>query len=357
MKLFTVILCGGRGERFWPRSRRRRPKQFISLFGSSSLTRRTSDRMLGLCPLSRQLFVAPAEFRSLVKREVHPRAGNLVLEPVGRNTAPAIGLAAAHLARRDPTAVMVVLPADHLITGQRAYEASVRQAVRQAEQGRLVTFGIPPTRPDTGYGYIQLGERLAGRGRLTAHRVRAFREKPDARTARRYLASGDYLWNSGMFVWRVDAILEAFRTHLPGFHEHLAAYGRTVGTAREAAAARALYRQAPAASIDYAVMEKADNIAVVRASFGWDDVGSWLAVGRHDRADARGNVPGKNSVLLDSDDCIVDCDRGVVALLGVRGLVVVRAGEAVLVAHRDRLDRVRDLLRELERHPVGRKQL
>lgn len=357
MNLYAVVLCGGRGERFWPRSRRRLPKQFISLFGSISLTRQTSDRMRRLCPLARQFFVAPAEFRALVVREVRPRPRNLIIEPVGRNTAPAIGLAAVHLARRDPTAVMAVLPADHLVTGQRAYEASLRLAAGQAAAGRLVTFGVPPTRPDTGYGYIQLGDRLAGRGRLTAHRVVAFREKPDAAAAREYLASGGYLWNSGMFVWRVDVILQAFRQFMPDFHERLTVYGETIGTAGEAAAARSLYRHAPALSIDYAVMERADNIAVVRATFGWDDVGSWLALGRHARADADDNVLRGIAVAHDSAGCIVDSDRGLVAVLGVRDLVVVRSGEAVLVAHRNRLGGIRDLLRVIERHPVGRSML
>lgn len=357
MKLYAVILCGGRGERFWPRSRRSRPKQFLNLFGRFSLTRQTSERMRGLCPRSRHVFVAPPEFRSLVEEQVRPRPENLLLEPAGRNTAPAIALAALHLFLRDPDAVMAVLPADHLVTDQRAYEASFRLALRQAEQGQLVTFGIPPTRPDTGYGYIKLGQRVAGRGRLTAHRVEAFREKPDRPTAERYAASDRYLWNSGMFVWRADAILDAFRRFLPDFHRRLLAYGRRVGTDREAAAARALYRQAPAISIDYAVMEKADNIRVVRAGFGWDDVGSWLALARHRRPDARGNLLQGPVAALDAQDCIADCDTGLVALLGVKELVVVRSGDAVLVAHRDALGGIRELLRGLERRPGERRHL
>ncbi len=347
MSLHAVIMCGGRGERFWPRSRRSRPKQFITLFGDRSLTRQTSDRVASLCPLERQYFVAPAEFGPVLRRQLRLRSRNLMFEPMGRNTAPAIGFAAARLAAGDPDAVMLVLPADHVIEPRRAFEQSVRLAVRMAQDGLLVTFGIPPTRPDTGYGYVQVGERLGGRGKLTAHRVRAFREKPDIRTARRYVTQGSYLWNSGMFVWRADAILDAFRVHMPSFSRELDRFRATVGTRREKSALEALYRRAPATSIDYGVMEKADNVAAVRATFRWDDVGSWLALERHNPKDGAGNVLRGLCFAPGSERCIVDTDTGIVAALGVKDLVIVRDGDAVLVAHRDRLGDIKPLLRKL----------
>ncbi len=347
MKLYSVILCGGRGERFWPRSRWRQPKQFITLFGRRSLLQATSDRVRSLCPLSRQLLVAGREFAPVLRRQLPVPRENLVFEPYGRNTAPAIGLAAARLLLRDRDATMAVLPADHLVEDRAAFVSCLRFAAKLAGQGRLVTFGIPPERPDTGYGYVQVGAPVARHGRVAGYEVRGFREKPDLATARRYLRSGDYCWNSGMFVWRADAILEAFRRHMPAFHESLARYSRAVGGRRERSELERLYREADSVSIDYAVMEKADNIAVVRATFDWDDVGSWLALDRHLPSDKQGNIIGERCVATDSGNCIVQADAGVVAVLGCSDLVVVRSGDAVLVARKDGLGGIKKLLAEV----------
>ncbi|MEO0078385.1 MAG: sugar phosphate nucleotidyltransferase [candidate division WOR-3 bacterium] len=344
ISVYAVILCGGRGERFWPASRRKMPKQFIRLFGPKSLTQQTSERISGLCPLSRQLFVTPSEFVPLLTTEMKLPKANLLVEPSGRNTAPAVALAAAHLSRNDPDAVMVVLPADHLITQRREFIAAVRLAVEVASHGFLVTFGIRPTRPDTGYGYIHCGRRLFGSGRTTAHKVNAFREKPDVATALRYTREKVYLWNSGMFVWRAEQILEALQQCLPDFHAELVRYRRTIGTPREVTARLRLYRKAPPTSIDYAVMEKAKNVAVVRAGFEWDDVGSWLALTRHLPKDERGNVRRGTSVVKDTTGCVIDSDSGLIACLGVHDLVVVRSGMAVLVAHKDSLVDIKTLL-------------
>lgn len=356
MKLYAVILCGGRGERFWPKSRRSRPKQFIRLFGNRSLTEQTSARISRLCPPERQLFVAPAEFAG-VMRQMGFCGRNVVLEPAGRNTAPAIGLAASYLRRRDPDAVMVVLPADHLIEDRDAFLSSVRLAARSAEQGRLVTFGVRPDRPDTGYGYVQVGRRIAGHGRLTVHEVLGFREKPDAATAEKYVKSGDFLWNSGMFVWRVEAILAAFRQFLPGFHAALERFAEFIGRPGEKRMLAALYRDAPAMSIDYAVMEKADNVAVVRAGFDWDDVGSWLALDRHFSRDRDGNVLRGRCVGVEASGCTVEADRGVVALLGVRDIVVVRDGDVLLVAAKQSIGRTKEVLARIAAIPDGERYL
>uniref|UniRef100_A0A7C4GEE4 mannose-1-phosphate guanylyltransferase n=1 Tax=candidate division WOR-3 bacterium TaxID=2052148 RepID=A0A7C4GEE4_UNCW3 len=353
MATHAVILCGGRGERFWPASRRKMPKQFIRLFGTKSLTRQTSERISGICPRSRQLFITPNELASLVAADLRLPRRNLLLEPCGRNTAPAIALAAIHLSKRDPDGVMVVLPADHLITRRREFHLAVRLAIELARRGLLATFGIPPSRPDTGYGYIRYGRRLAGSGRLTAHEVAGFQEKPDNATARRYLREKTYLWNSGMFVWRVDAIMTAFRLFLPEFHSELVHYGSTIGTSREPAALQRLYRKAPSISIDYAVMERAENIAVVKANFDWDDVGSWLALTRHLPADRDGNVRRGTTAVKDTSSCVIDSGSGLVACLGVRDLVIVRSGEAVLVAHKDALGGIKDLLAQISRQRGG----
>jgi mannose-1-phosphate guanylyltransferase len=344
VSLYAVILCGGRGERFWPKSRRRLPKQFIKMVGDRSLTQETSARIGPLCPLKRQLFVAPREFGPLLRRQLRLRDDNLALEPCGRNTAPAIGLAAAYLSRRDPDATMVVLPADHLIERRAAFIQAVRLAEKLAGRGLLVTFGITPDRPDTGYGYIQSGDRICRTGRMSAHRVLGFREKPDAATARKHLAAGNYVWNSGMFVWRASAILDAFGRYLPDFRVALDDFSAAIGTRRERHALDDLYRRAPSISIDYAVMERAENIAAVIGRFDWDDVGSWLALERHIKPDRGGNITRGQCIAKDASGCIVDTDTGAVALLGVADLVVVRSGDAVLVADRQALGGIRELL-------------
>ncbi len=356
MSLHAVILCGGRGERFWPKSRRALPKQFIALFGRNSLTQETSARVLPLCPPKRQLFVAPAEFESVLRGQLG-QAARLAFEPMGRNTAPAIGLAAEYLRHEDPDATMLVLPADHLIEDQPAFLEAVQMGARLAQDGMLVTFGIRPERPDTGYGYIQLDRRIAGKGRLTAHRVRGFREKPSPARARAYLAAGNYVWNSGMFIWRVDTILAAFREFMPEFYAGLEAFRRTIGTRRERTALARLYRGAESISIDYAVMEKADNVACVRGTFDWDDVGSWLALGRHTRPDHSGNVAIGGFVARGSSNCLVDSDSGIVAALGVKDLVIVRAGDSVLVADRRRLADIKQLLSDVAASPRGKRFL
>ncbi|HTW91592.1 MAG TPA: mannose-1-phosphate guanylyltransferase [bacterium] len=356
MNLHAVILCGGRGERFWPKSRRGLPKQFITLFGRQSLTQETSARVLPLCPYGSQLFVAPAEFEPVLRRQLGHDA-NLVFEPMGRNTAPAIGLAAEYLAVKAPDATMLVLPADHLIEDRNAFLKAVRAGAKLAQRGLLVTFGVRPERPDTGYGYIQLGNRIAGEGQLTAHQVQAFKEKPSPARARAYLAAGEYVWNSGMFIWRVDAILSAFRTFMPDFHDELEEFGKSIGTRREKAALARLYRHSPSISIDYAVMEKADNVACVRGSFDWDDVGSWLALARHAKPDDSGNVANGRLVAKDSSRCIVDSDFGIVAALGVKDLVIVRAGDAVLVADKKRLGQIKQLIADIAALQDGRRFL
>jgi mannose-1-phosphate guanylyltransferase len=356
MNLYAVILCGGRGERFWPKSRRSLPKQFIALFGRQSLTQETSARVLPLCPLKRQLFVAPAEFEPVLREQIGASA-HLVFEPVGRNTAPAIGLAAEYLKHEDPDATMLVLPADHLIEDRPEFLKVVEMGRQLAQKGLLVTFGIRPERPDTGYGYIQLGSRIAGKGRLTAHRVDAFKEKPSPVRARAYVAAGNYVWNSGMFIWRVDTILAAFRRYMPEFHAELEEFSKTIGTRREKPALARMYRGASPISIDYAVMEKADNVACVRGTFDWDDVGSWLALARHAKPDPAGNVAHGLLVARDSTNCVVDSDAGIVAALGVKNLVIVRAGDAVLVADRKHVGRMKQLLAEIAGHAVGTRHL
>ncbi len=355
--VYAVILCGGRGERFWPRSRQHLPKQFVRLFTRHSLTKATSDRIKRLCPLKRQLFVAPERFRGLLKSEIPVAEENLILEPVGKNTAPAIGLSAVTIRQRSPEGIMVVLPADHLISPTGAFLKTVRLGVKLAREGWLVTFGIKPTRPDTNYGYIRLGEELIHQDELTAYRVKEFKEKPSLRTARRYLDSRQYLWNSGMFVWRVDVILKEFACFMPDFYKDLILYSQIKGARWRRLEIERIYQKVEAISIDYAIMEKAADVAVVEGVFEWDDVGSWLALARRLPVDRNGNVCQGIWFGRDTSNSIIYSDDGVVATLGISNLIIVRSGDAVLVADKGAIGELRQLLRDMEVDPQGRRFL
>jgi mannose-1-phosphate guanylyltransferase len=328
--VYAVILAGGGGTRLWPASRRRRPKQFLGLApGGRSLLAATVDRVRPLVPIERVLVVTAASQVAQVHATLPelPRA-NVVVEPVPRSTAPAIALAARTLADRGAGgAVMAALASDHVVSDEAAFAEVFAQAASAAER-HLVTIGIRPTRPETGYGYLELGERTEG----PARQVRRFIEKPDLERARQYVASGAYLWNSSMFFFGVDRLLDEVRRHLPAVAEALA--GR--------------YEDAPAISIDYGIMEKADDIWAVTGDFGWSDVGSWADLADVRRADASDSVRiGGPLVAVDARRNVVVGEK-LVALIGVEGLVVVATDDAVLVMPRDRGQDVRAVVTRLE---------
>lgn len=333
--LHALILGGGGGTRLWPLSRRARPKQFISFAGGETLIHACMARVEPLCGAERTWVVAGAEQAGAVREALpHLPAENLVLEPFGRNTAPAIGLGAQRILRRDADAVLAVLPADHFVSDAEGFRAAVARAARAAAEGRLVTCGIRPTHADTGFGYIEIvGEVEPG-----LFRAARFREKPDAGAAARFVAGGA-LWNSGMFFFRADRILDEIRRCLPD----LAALLDRVGDRPEAGA----WSGAPAISIDYGVMEKVDEFYAVPGDFGWSDVGSFAALPAG--ADA-GEI-----VAIDATGNVVHAEGRLVALLGVRDLCVIVAGDAVLVCPKDRAQDVRAVVAELEKR--GRKDL
>jgi mannose-1-phosphate guanylyltransferase len=344
MKTYAVILAGGRGERFWPMSRCNFPKQFLNLFGPESLVQMTSRRVAGVCPLPDQRFVIDPVLGKVLAKQLTLEKRSFVYEPFGRNTAPAIALAAAYVEREDADSVMAVLPADHLIEDVAGFQSSLRFAARVAEMGFLVTFGIKPERPDTGYGYIEVGDKLVSLERQKAFRVRRFREKPDAKTARRFMRQGNFWWNSGMFVWQTRAFLDAVEKCMPEFYRDLMRFQRAIGTRRETAELERMYRRAKSESVDYAIMEKSPNVAVIPAGFDWDDVGSWLALERHFPKDSQGDVAVGESIRFDSRDCMTMSEGGLVALVGCKDLIVVRTPDAVLVCHKDKAGEIKKLL-------------
>lgn len=353
---FVVIMAGGHGTRFWPRSRRRVPKQLLAIAGRRTMLEQTVARAAGLCRPERILVVTGAEQAGAVRRLL-PRVprGNVIAEPVGRNTAPCIGLAAEIVAAREPDAVLVVLAADHVIRNTRAFRAVIRRAIGLARRDdRLVTLGIRPTRAETGYGYVQVGAPLDEAPGPPAFRVAAFHEKPDRARADEYVASGGYLWNSGMFVFRAAAVRRAIARHLPEVAAALAPVGAARTARQRELAIRRAYRRLTGVSIDTGVMERADNVAVVEAGFEWSDVGSWAAMPALWGEDENGNATCGTVVAVDSGANVVFSPKRVVALLGARDLIVVDSDDALLVCRRDRAQDMQRVLDALARRRLQR---
>lgn len=346
--IIPVVLSGGSGTRLWPLSRRSRPKQFLPLVGDRSLFAETLARV-GADGWAAPLIVCSDEHRFLVAeccRETGTTPREIVLEPAPRNTAPAIATAALLVIERDPDAVLLVLPSDHAIADARAFRDTVNNALPAAEAGDLVTFGVAPTSPETGYGYIRTGEALAGvEG---GYRVDRFVEKPDAVTAEAYLADGDYLWNSGMFLFRAKAFLEELPRHHPDIlgccRQALEGAERDLDFLRLDADA---FGANEAISVDYAVMEKTDRAAVFRLECDWNDVGSWAALAGLAEADDRGNIVTGDGIVLDCENTYVRSEKPLVVAFGVRDLVIVATDDAVLVLPKERTQEVGRVIDEL----------
>jgi mannose-1-phosphate guanylyltransferase len=355
VKVYPVVMAGGSGTRFWPLSRKDRPKQFLALAGDTPLLFATVAR---LPPLARAkdtyVVCGPAHVAAAKRMLKDLPAANFIVEPCARNTAPCVGLAALHVAERDPKGIVAMLPADHHISRPKAFRAAVASAAELAATGVIATIGIHPSRPETGYGYLKLGPRLAVRGKAKragpAHKVERFVEKPDVVTAARYLADGGYLWNSGIFVFRADVILEEIRRAMPVLGEQLDVIQGALGTPRYARTLRRVFPDCPSISIDYGVMEKSKRIAVVPADFGWSDVGSFAALSDVRATDHLGNVAEGDALVIDGrNNVVVGAGKRPVAVVGVEDVIVVDAGDAVLVCRRDRAQDVRKAVEELAR--------
>lgn len=353
----AVIMAGGRGERFWPLSRIKRPKQFLNLTGTFTMLQDTVHRLESLV-LPEHLYVVTGEaYAAEIARQLPQiSASNLVLEPQGRDTAACIGLSTLYVERSLPEVdpVMLILPADHAIADRKKFHSSLLAAVEiAASQNVLVCIGINPSRPETGYGYIKRGQALAQiNGK--AWKVDRFTEKPDRDRARAFLEDGNYLWNSGMFVWRLSVIRQALALHQPQLAKGLS---RLEPLLKAGKAWDKVFLKLPRISIDYGVMEKADNTVVIGGDFGWDDVGTWSALERVYKKDDRGNVlagglmeqEGKAAVLIDSTGCIVYGGKRMVAALGVKDLIIVDSDDALLVCAKSEEQRLKDLLEQLRR--------
>jgi mannose-1-phosphate guanylyltransferase len=355
---FAVIMAGGVGTRFWPRSRERSPKQFLEILGGGTMIENTLARLKPLVD-ERNAFIVTNRVQAEMVLRLAPlmNAENVLAEPLGRNTAACIGLSALWIDRVDPQGLMVVSPADHIVQNNEEFLRILRLALRVAgEKDALVTIGIKPTHPETGYGYIQTAEEEIDRNEYRSegvYRVKTFAEKPNLETAERFLKSGDFLWNSGIFVWKASVILREIELHLPDLYEQLVNIRKSIGTPGYEQALEHAYRIIRSISIDYGIMEKAGNVYVVKGDFGWSDVGSWDEVVRLSPKDAQGNSVRGQSILLDSKNNYVDAGRQFVATIGVEDLIVISTDDALLVCKKGRSQDVKEIVDFIRRKQMN----
>ena len=346
---YAVILAGGRGERFWPLSTSSRPKQFVSLFGDRPLLGMAVDRLEGLIPPERILIITSADLVEATREAASELPHeNIVGEPFGRDTAPAVALAGALVKQRDPNGVFCILTADHIMEELQVYRQTLKDCMELASaEDVLITIGINPDSPSTGFGYIEAGEEVSKDRPTSIYKATRFVEKPDEATATEYLASGKFYWNAGMFIWSVDSLEKAFARHCTPLEVLMNELATAAGTDGFLDQLEKSYTACDRISVDYALMEHADNILVAKGTFVWDDVGAWPAVANHFPSDENGNV-GVGAV--ESDDCnnniIVSEDR-LTALIGVEDLIVVQADGATLICHKDRAQEIKQMVQRL----------
>lgn len=353
MKTYGVIMAGGGGTRFWPLSRHKEPKQLLNLSGKNLMINETIDRTAEICDFSDIFIVTNVDQTSKMKQATMGRIkpDHILSEPAARNTAACIGYAALEIVKKYGDGIMCIFPSDHFIKNRAAFTNVIREAVKTAENDVLVTLGITPTYPCTGYGYIRFDKKEAG----AAKKVIEFKEKPDEETAEKYIASGEYAWNSGMFVWKASFILQQFEKFLPDVYVYLTKIGDAMGTPQEESVIRALYPEIPSISIDYGIMEKSDKVKVISADMGWNDVGSWDNLGVFYVQDACGNVFAGDHIAIDTTNCITYSEKRLISTIGVDNLIVVETNDAILVCDKKRSQDVKLIVEQLEND--GRREL
>ncbi len=346
--LYAVIMAGGSGTRLWPLSRQDEPKQALKLIGDRTMFQHAVDRLAPSFPPERILVVTNAQIADVLRPQAPELpAENFILEPAGRDSAPAAGLAAVHLLRRDPDAVMVMLTADHYIVDTLQFRAALAAAEQVASDGAIVTLGIRPTQPSTAFGYIRLGEAQVMVDGFRVYRSGGFIEKPDAVTAARFLEEGRYAWNSGMFVWRGDRLLAEFASQLPDVYAALSRIGAALGTAEAGQVLAEQWSAIRRISIDYGIMEHADRVSVIPVDIGWSDIGSWGALLDVLDGDENGNVVAGELLSLDSRNCYIRAPGRLVAAIGLQDMVIVDTPDVLLVCPRERAEEVKALVNRL----------
>ncbi len=357
--MYAVIMAGGSGTRFWPLSREKTPKQLLKIGGEDSLILQTVSRVLPMVRIEDVFIVTNHSLADSINQQLSTKFnrtwnGNFILEPEAKNTAPALGLAALHLERIDPNAIIVVLAADHIISKSDLFLDLLKTASEAAKQDFLVTLGIKPDRPETGYGYIKAGTSVSSASPgnqmpANVNRVEAFVEKPDIDTAREYLKSGRYFWNSGIFIWKVRTFLKEIEKYQKDLYQGLMEIKRNIGTDKESEVIAEVFKKINAISIDYAVMEKTDNAAVIPADIGWSDVGSWTALDDVSERDRSGNIMTGNVIDIGSSNSILYADKRLVATIGLKDTVVVDTPDATLVCSKEKAQDVKKVVDELKK--------
>ncbi|MDE6905877.1 MAG: NTP transferase domain-containing protein [Lachnospiraceae bacterium] len=348
MKKTALIMAGGRGERFWPKSRKTMPKQFLSLTDDGkTMIQLTVERISSLVDMEDIFISTNKDYKKLVLEQLPEiPEENILCEPVGRNTAPCIGLGAVHVAKKHDDALMMVLPSDHLIKYTKMFVNTLSDGCSIAEKGpNLVTIGITPDYPETGYGYIKFNPEISDGH---AFGVDRFVEKPTLEIAKEYLETEEYLWNSGMFVWKVSTILSNIQKFMPETYQGLMKIQEAIGTENQKAVLESTFSNFKSESIDYGIMEKAENIYILPGTFGWDDVGSWLAVERIRKTNESGNVVEGNIITVDCKNNIIQGSKKLIATVGIEGLIIVDTEDATLVCDKDSAGDIKKVLENLK---------
>ncbi|MBZ4664408.1 MAG: mannose-phosphate guanylyltransferase [Caloramator sp.] len=343
--IYAVIMSGGLGSRFWPKSRKGLPKQFLKIIGQKTMIENTVDRISTIIPRENIYVVTNQNYVGIIKKLLGIDNKNIFKEPLNKETASCIGLAAVKLLKKDFEATMVVLPSDHLIIGQEDFEQTIKRAVEVAQDGDyLVTMGVTPTRPEIGYGYIEVGDRVQD----DIFRVKRFIEKPNLDVATSFLEKGNFLWNSGMFVWRADRLLREIKKYLPDLYKNLMRIYEYIGTEDEEKVIREEYEKIDGISIDFGVMQRTHRAVVIPTNFVWDDIGSFTSLERFLSKDENGNIiQNCEAAVMDVKNTTIMGDKRLVAAIGIRDMLIIDTDDVILVCPKDRAQSIKDLVKKI----------